>query len=111
MRSRCGRRAFRASPIRCVGERIMATGVPEFREVAWRAWNRGLKVYQPQADNLPTYSNGDSRLDWILISSELKFVSYKVLPDKLSDHLMLVAEIQLSREAGSIHQMGVGEKS
>ncbi|WP_338024488.1 type IIL restriction-modification enzyme MmeI [Bathymodiolus japonicus methanotrophic gill symbiont] len=39
MRSRCGRRAFRASPIRCVGERIMATGVPEFREVAWRAWN------------------------------------------------------------------------
>ncbi|WP_221895531.1 hypothetical protein [Bathymodiolus japonicus methanotrophic gill symbiont] len=39
MRSRCGRRAFRASPIRCVGERIMATGVPEFREVAWRAWS------------------------------------------------------------------------
>ncbi|WP_221898498.1 hypothetical protein [Bathymodiolus japonicus methanotrophic gill symbiont] len=38
MRSRCGRRPFRASPIRCVGERIMATGVPEFREVAWRAW-------------------------------------------------------------------------
>ncbi|WP_221895473.1 hypothetical protein [Bathymodiolus japonicus methanotrophic gill symbiont] len=37
MRSRCGRRAFRASPIRCVGERIMATGAPEFREVAWRA--------------------------------------------------------------------------
>ncbi|WP_221898236.1 hypothetical protein [Bathymodiolus japonicus methanotrophic gill symbiont] len=37
MRSRCGRRAFMASPIRCVGERIMATGVPEFREVAWRA--------------------------------------------------------------------------
>ncbi|WP_420831706.1 hypothetical protein [Bathymodiolus japonicus methanotrophic gill symbiont] len=37
MRSRCGCRAFRASPIRCVGERIMATGVPEFREVAWRA--------------------------------------------------------------------------
>ncbi|WP_221893739.1 hypothetical protein [Bathymodiolus japonicus methanotrophic gill symbiont] len=42
MRSRCGRRAFRASPIRCVGERIMATGVPEFREVAWRAWSARL---------------------------------------------------------------------
>ncbi|WP_221896867.1 hypothetical protein [Bathymodiolus japonicus methanotrophic gill symbiont] len=40
MRSRCGRRAFRASPIRCVGELIMATGVPEFREVAWRACKR-----------------------------------------------------------------------
>ncbi|WP_221896428.1 hypothetical protein [Bathymodiolus japonicus methanotrophic gill symbiont] len=34
-----GRRAAGASPIRCVGERITATGVPEFREVAWRAWN------------------------------------------------------------------------
>ncbi|WP_221893936.1 hypothetical protein [Bathymodiolus japonicus methanotrophic gill symbiont] len=35
-----GRRAAGASPIRCVGERITATGVPEFREVAWRAWLR-----------------------------------------------------------------------
>ncbi|WP_221897709.1 hypothetical protein [Bathymodiolus japonicus methanotrophic gill symbiont] len=42
MRSRCGRRVFRASPIRCVGERIMATGVPEFREVAWRACSSSL---------------------------------------------------------------------
>ncbi|WP_221896006.1 hypothetical protein [Bathymodiolus japonicus methanotrophic gill symbiont] len=32
-----GRRAAEASPVRCVGERITATGVPEFREVAWRA--------------------------------------------------------------------------
>ena len=54
-----------------------------------------LKVYKPQADNLPTYTSSDSRLDWILISSELEFISYKVLPDKLSDHLMVVAEIQL----------------
>ncbi|WP_221897489.1 hypothetical protein [Bathymodiolus japonicus methanotrophic gill symbiont] len=44
MRSRCGRRAFRASPIRCVGERIMATGVPEFREVAWRTLYSIIKV-------------------------------------------------------------------
>ena len=56
----------------------------------------GLQVYKPQADNLSTYSDSDSRLDWILISSELAFVSYKVLPDKLSDHLMVVAEIQLN---------------
>ncbi|WP_221896397.1 hypothetical protein [Bathymodiolus japonicus methanotrophic gill symbiont] len=35
-----GRRAAGASPIRCVGERITATGVPEFREVAWRACDR-----------------------------------------------------------------------
>ncbi|WP_221897742.1 hypothetical protein [Bathymodiolus japonicus methanotrophic gill symbiont] len=39
-----GRRAAGASPIRCVGERITATGVPEFREVAWRAWRNVLCV-------------------------------------------------------------------
>ncbi|GFO72993.1 hypothetical protein BJAS_P3540 [Bathymodiolus japonicus methanotrophic gill symbiont] len=38
-----GRRAAGASPIRCVGERITATGVPEFREVAWRACTRSLE--------------------------------------------------------------------
>ena len=54
-----------------------------------------LKVYKPRADNLPTYINSGSRLDWILISSEMEFVSYNVLPDRLSDHLMVVAEIQL----------------
>ncbi|WP_221896292.1 hypothetical protein [Bathymodiolus japonicus methanotrophic gill symbiont] len=37
-----GRRAAGASPIRCVGERITATGVPEFREVAWRACSRAI---------------------------------------------------------------------
>ncbi|WP_221894885.1 hypothetical protein [Bathymodiolus japonicus methanotrophic gill symbiont] len=37
-----GRRAAEASPVRCVGERITATGVPEFREVAWRACSRSF---------------------------------------------------------------------
>ena len=57
-----------------------------------------LKVYKPQADNLPTYNSRGSRLDWILISSELEFVSYKVLQDTLSDHLAVVAEVQLSTQ-------------
>ncbi|NYT47041.1 MAG: hypothetical protein H0A75_04955 [Candidatus Methanofishera endochildressiae] len=36
--NRYGRRGRSgAYPIRCVGERIKVTGVPEFREVAWRA--------------------------------------------------------------------------
>ncbi|WP_167374413.1 hypothetical protein [Bathymodiolus platifrons methanotrophic gill symbiont] len=39
-----GRRAAGASPIRCVGERITATGVPEFREVAWRACSRSVSI-------------------------------------------------------------------
>ncbi|WP_221895113.1 hypothetical protein [Bathymodiolus japonicus methanotrophic gill symbiont] len=40
-----GRRAAGASPIRCVGERITATGVPEFREVAWRACGWSLPAH------------------------------------------------------------------
>lgn len=57
-----------------------------------------LKVYQPHADHLSTYKSRESRLDWILISSELEFVSYEVLQDTLSDHLAVVAEVRLSEE-------------
>ncbi|WP_221894554.1 hypothetical protein [Bathymodiolus japonicus methanotrophic gill symbiont] len=45
MRSRCGRRAAGHLPIRCVGERITATGVPEFREVAWRACRLNRPIF------------------------------------------------------------------
>ncbi|WP_455374831.1 endonuclease/exonuclease/phosphatase family protein [Kaarinaea lacus] len=55
-----------------------------------------LKVYEPQAENMRTYVSRDRRFDWILISSELEFVSYKVLPDVISDHLAVVAEVKVS---------------
>ncbi|SMG64813.1 hypothetical protein BMETH_27411371973, partial [methanotrophic bacterial endosymbiont of Bathymodiolus sp.] len=41
-----------------------------------------LQVYKPLADNLSTYGD-NHRLDWILISRELEFIVYQVLPDKL----------------------------
>ena len=56
-----------------------------------------MKVYEPHADNLHTYVKGGKRLDWILISNELEFVSYKVLPDVISDHLAVVAEVRLKK--------------
>ncbi len=69
------------------------------RSVVKRLAEEGsLKVYQPQADHLSTYNSRGSRLDWILISNELEFVSYEVLQDTLSDHLAVVAEVQLSNE-------------
>lgn len=34
------------------------------------------------------------RLDWILVSDELDFVRYATLPDRLSDHLGVVAEVR-----------------
>jgi len=48
------------------------------------------------------------RLDWILISEELAFASYRTLPDRLSDHLGVVAEIEL--RAGNEASEPAGEE-
>jgi endonuclease/exonuclease/phosphatase family metal-dependent hydrolase len=40
------------------------------------------------------------RLDWILVTEELEFTVYETLPDRLSDHLGVVAEIR-PRAAGA----------
>lgn len=53
----------------------------------------GLSVYKPDADNLHTY-NDEYRYDWILISNDLVFSRYEVLPDALSDHLAVMAEVR-----------------
>jgi endonuclease/exonuclease/phosphatase family metal-dependent hydrolase len=61
------------------------------KDLAERA---GFKVYKPGADNMSTYVSKERRLDWILISNELSFVSYRVLPDVISDHFAVVAEVK-----------------
>jgi len=48
--------------------------------------NANLRVYQPDATDLGTYKNGKHRLDWILLSADLEFVSYHVPMVVLSDH-------------------------
>jgi endonuclease/exonuclease/phosphatase family metal-dependent hydrolase len=52
-----------------------------------------MKVYQPDDKHLQTYLKRGKRLDWILISDELDFVSHEVLPDVVSDHLVVVATL------------------
>ena len=59
-----------------------------------------LHVYRPDADDLSTYS-GSKRYDWILISRHLEFVSLEVLPDILSDHSAVMAEIRMRTSGGS----------
>ncbi|NNF96479.1 MAG: hypothetical protein HKM94_06100 [Halobacteria archaeon] len=59
----------------------------------------GFKVYKPEADNMHTYVSRQRRLDWILISNELDFVSYRVLPDVILDHFAVVAEVELLKNA------------
>jgi endonuclease/exonuclease/phosphatase family metal-dependent hydrolase len=58
----------------------------------------GLQVYEPHADGLATYGDKGARLDWILISPELRFRRYAVYPDVVSDHYAVAAEIELDEE-------------
>lgn len=48
--------------------------------------------YRPESGDYNSYKG--KRLDWILISNDMEFTNYKVLPEILSDHLMVVAEIR-----------------
>jgi endonuclease/exonuclease/phosphatase family metal-dependent hydrolase len=55
----------------------------------------GLEVYDPESADLGTYkSTAGKRLDWILLSPRLEIIEYKVLPDVVSDHLLVYAEIR-----------------
>jgi len=53
----------------------------------------GLHSYRPLANNLGTYRKSGRRLDWILISDDLEFKHYSVLPKIVSDHYAVVAEV------------------
>jgi endonuclease/exonuclease/phosphatase family metal-dependent hydrolase len=57
--------------------------------------NGNLKVFQPESGQLGTYKMGKHRLDWILISKELEFVSYQVPQIVLSDHQPVLASLKL----------------
>ncbi len=52
-----------------------------------------LQAHHPEATNLGTYRSNNRRLDWILISDNLKFVEYGVVDDVVSDHLAVYASI------------------
>jgi len=57
-----------------------------------------LKAYSPDAKNLSSFPLTDKRIDWILVSDQLEFVSYTALQDNVSDHLAVISEIKLLRK-------------
>ena len=61
----------------------------------------GLAVYRPEATDLGTYDAGKRRLDWILISNDLEFTRYAVIPDVVSDHMAVVAEVRMKQSRGN----------
>ena len=56
----------------------------------------GLSAYAPSGQTIVTYPRLGRRLDWILISTSLEFIDFRVLQDGVSDHRAVVAEIGLS---------------
>ena len=52
-----------------------------------------LSTYELYSEELQTSPFHNRRIDWILISPELKFHSYTVLEDRVSDHLAVVSEL------------------
>ena len=55
-------------------------------------------TYRPESENYNSYK--DKRLDWILITKDMEFINYKVLPDTLSDHAMIMADIRFKQHNG-----------
>ena len=58
-----------------------------------------LNPYRPDEAGLVTFPRFNKRLDWILISPEFEFISYEVVPDSISDHLAVVAQLALTSKA------------
>ena len=55
-----------------------------------------LAAYSPESEGLETFPFSDKRLDWILLSGDLAFSSYRVVTEVLSDHRGVVAEVVLN---------------
>ena len=54
-----------------------------------------LRAYRPEAAGLATFPAFGERLDWILVSRGISFLSYAVVPATVSDHLGVIAELKL----------------
>ena len=71
--------------------------------------NGVFKAYQPESTALGTYKKGKHRLDWILISKELEFVSYEVPQIVLSDHQPVMASLRLVENQPAESDSGADE--
>ncbi len=62
-----------------------------------------LTTYQPENTKFITFPALQKRIDYILISAELEFISYTVLKDTVSDHRAILATIKLSNKVDQYH--------
>jgi endonuclease/exonuclease/phosphatase family metal-dependent hydrolase len=68
---------------------------PEDSTVRLIANELDVNAYSPGIEGLETFPLNGKRLDWILLSGELEFSSYRIVSEVLSDHRGVVAEVVL----------------
>ena len=83
-----------SGPLVILGD-FNADATTERSAVRYLADQFELQLYEPTATNLGTYGSTGRRLDWILLSPELRFVEHVVWPDVVSDHRAVSAEVTL----------------
>ena len=101
------RKSVRARQVEDMIERLSSRGRPlivmgDFN-CEWRskksavralAERFNLKAYQPASPRMDTFPLLGMRMDWVLISADLEFVTYKILPDVISDHYAVLCEVR-----------------
>lgn len=109
-----GRNGVRRRPLVVLGD-FNCSWSDDGRQLRPLARELGLRAYQPQR-RAPTYPSRRPwrRLDWILVSHELDFAAYRTLPNPVSDHLGVVADLvpralRASRGAAEAAGWDVGE--
>jgi endonuclease/exonuclease/phosphatase family metal-dependent hydrolase len=92
--------SHRERPVVVMGDMNAAWGKTGRGDVARLAQALGLHAWDPTASS-GTYPAGRPwrRIDWILLSPELAFASYAVVPANVSDHRGVVADVVLAPEA------------
>jgi DNA-binding YbaB/EbfC family protein len=59
-----------------------------------------LHPFKPDDETLVTFPKFSKRLDWILVSSEINFNSYRSIDSRVSDHLGVVSDLSINRSCG-----------
>jgi len=75
----------------------------------WKSTNSALRqlseelelyAFQPDNQSLLTFPKHKRRLDWILVSPEIQFQSYRVVETIVSDHLGVISDLSIDHSCG-----------
>ena len=54
-----------------------------------------LDTWKSEAEDIVTFPRTGDRLDWVLVSRDLRIRSHRVLDDEVSDHRVIIVEVEL----------------